>query len=116
MSLSRISKLLLFVLALAVWAATASAQNIQTDTPTFTFSYTNGAVTATQSANITDSGTNAYSNGVIYNGASGSNQWLTVAETNGTTPDTLVVGISSVVAAGMAPGSSYSATITITDS
>ena len=76
MSLTRFSKFPLVVLAFALWAGTASAQ-ITSDTPTFTFSYTNGSTTASQSANISDptSANAAYTTSVSYNVASGTNQW-----------------------------------------
>jgi uncharacterized protein (TIGR03437 family) len=115
MSVTRFSKFLLIVPAVALWSGTASAQ-IVSDTPTFSFSFTNGSVTATQTANITDGGAHAYTNSVSYNLASGANQWVTVNEGTGTTPDVLTVGVSSGVVAVMAPGASYSATITVTDS
>ncbi|MEI9973139.1 MAG: hypothetical protein WDO73_14480 [Ignavibacteriota bacterium] len=52
---------------------------------------------------------------MVYNVASGANQWLSVTETNGTTPDTLVLAINSAVTDTMAPGTTYSATVTLTD-
>ncbi|HEX3747127.1 MAG TPA: hypothetical protein VHW09_24490 [Bryobacteraceae bacterium] len=116
MSITRYSKLLLVVLALALWAGTASAQTIATDTAIVTFSYTNGAVTAAQSAAITDSGMNSYTNNIAYNLASGAHQWLVLTEGSGTTPDTLGVAVDPTVTAVMAPGSAYSATVTLTDS
>ena len=116
MSIARFSKILLVVLALSLWAVTASAQ-ITSDTPTMNFSFTKGAVTSAQTANISNGvATDGYTNGVVYNLGSGSNTWLTVSETSGTTPDTLSVGVDSTVAGAMAPGSTYSATVTLTDS
>jgi uncharacterized protein (TIGR03437 family) len=115
MSITRFSKCLLVVLGLALWAGTASAQ-IQTDTPTVNFSYTKGSVTAAQNASISDGGTNAYTNGTVYNLASGANQWLTATPTTGTTTDTLALSVNTSAANAMAPGSTYSATVTVTDS
>jgi uncharacterized protein (TIGR03437 family) len=118
MSITRFSKLFLVVLALALWAGTASAQ-IATDTPTLNFSFTNGAVTTAQTANITNpTTTGAYTNAVVYNLASGANQWLTVAEGTGscsTTADVLTLTVNAGVTATMAPGATYSATVTLTD-
>ena len=115
MSITRFSKFLLVVLGLALGAGTASAQ-IVSDTPTVNFTYTKGTTTATQLANISDGGANTYTNGVVYNVASGANQWLTVTPGTGTTPDTLTFGVSTSAANVMAPGGTYSATVTVTDS
>ena len=123
MSISRFSKLLLVVLALALWAGTASAQLTGTDSTganpsnsaqTFTMSFTKGATTAPQSSTIAGAG-DTYSAGSI-NYASGSN-WLSVnagSGTAGSAPSSVTFSIVAVGGANnLAPGS-YSATVDVT--
>jgi uncharacterized protein (TIGR03437 family) len=121
MSSKRFSKLLLVVLALALWAGTANAQAVLSSKSTVAFTYVQGggsnAVTTT--SNITE-GTDAtgYVASVVY--AQGTN-WLTLTSVTGTYPnfvagttaDALTIAMSAGSAATMAPGT-YNATISLT--
>jgi uncharacterized protein (TIGR03437 family) len=124
MSIERFPKLLLVVLALALWAGTASAQLTGTDknganpsnsAQTFAMSFTKGTLTAAQVSTIAGTGDTYSVAAASY--PSGAGGWLTVADgsgTAGTPPSSITFSINTTGANTLVPGSTNQAQVVVT--
>jgi uncharacterized protein (TIGR03437 family) len=117
----RFPKLLLVVLALAIWAGTANAQLTGTDktganpsntAQTFAMSFTKGTVTAPQVSTIAGTGDTYTVAAASYGG--GGTGWLTVADGSLSAPSSVTFSINTTGANTLVPGVASSATVVVT--